>query len=221
MRDISKSMNELSKHLRQWRIVPVIVIDDPLDAAPLAHALLEGGLPCAEVTFRTPQAADALRVIAQECPDVLVGAGTVLTVQQAAQACESGARFIVTPGFNPAVVDYCLDHAIPLFPGVCTPTEVDAALNKGLDVLKFFPAEPMGGAPFLKAISAPYSMVKFIPTGGVNLNNLSAYLSLGCVLACGGSWLAPREWVRAKEFDRIRQETGRAVQTVRQLTGGA
>lgn len=221
MPDTSDPMNELVKQLRHWRIVPVIVIDDPRDAAPLAHALLEGGLPCAEVTFRTPKAADALRVIAQECPDVVVGAGTVLTVQQAAQACESGARFIVTPGFNSTVVDYCIDHAIPVFPGVCTPTEVDAALSNALAVLKFFPAEPMGGAPFLKAISAPYSMVKFIPTGGVNLNNLSAYLSLPCVLACGGSWLAPREWVRAREFDRIRQETERAVQTVRQLTGGA
>jgi len=214
-------MDELLKQFRRMRILPVIVIDDPDDAVPLAQALSEGGLPCAEITFRTPRAAEALRVIAQECPEVLVGAGTVLTPQRAAEACDAGARFIVTPGFNPAVVDHCLEHNVPVFPGVCTPTEVEAALQKGLDVLKFFPAEPMGGASFLKAMSAPYSMVEFIPTGGVNLNNLPTYLALKNVVACGGSWLAPQQWIRAKEFSRIREETERAVQSIRQPAGGA
>lgn len=213
-------MDELLKRLRQLRIVPVIVIDEPRDAAPLAQALLDGGLPCAEITFRTPRAAEALRIIAHECPDVVAGAGTVLTVQQAIQAREAGARFIVTPGFNPAVVDHCLEHGIPVIPGVCTPTEIDAALQRGVDVLKFFPAEPMGGVAFLKAIAAPYAGVTFIPTGGITLNNLLSYLALDTVAACGGSWLAPREWIRANDFGRVRAETERAVQVVRTRTGG-
>jgi 2-dehydro-3-deoxyphosphogluconate aldolase/(4S)-4-hydroxy-2-oxoglutarate aldolase len=213
-------MVDLVTELRRLRILPVIVIDEPRDAIPLAHALLDGGLPCAEITFRTPRADEALRVIARECPSILVGAGTVLTVEQAARACDAGARFIVTPGFNPEVADFCLEKGIALFPGVCTPTEVDAALRRGLNVLKFFPAEAMGGASLLKAISAPYSMVEFIPTGGINLTNLAAYLSLGNVVACGGSWLVSREWVRTGDFGRIRKETELAVQAARQFTGG-
>lgn len=213
-------MVDLVTELRRLRILPVIVIDDPRDAVLLAQALLDGGLPCAEITFRTPRAAEALRVIAESSPDILVGAGTVLTVEQAARACDAGARFIVTPGFNPEVVDYCLEHRVALFPGVCTPTEVDAALRRGLNVLKFFPAEPMGGASFLKAISAPYSMVEFIPTGGINPTNLASYLSLGNVVACGGSWLVQREWLRTGDFGRIRKETELAVQAARQFSGG-
>lgn len=213
-------MVDLVTELRRLRILPVIVIDDPRDAVLLAQALLDGGLPCAEITFRTPRAAEALRVIAESSPDILVGAGTVLTVEQAARACDAGARFIVTPGFNPEVVDYCLEHRVALFPGVCTPTEVDAALRRGLNVLKFFPAEPMGGASFLKAISAPYSMAEFIPTGGINPTNLASYLSLGNVVACGGSWLVQREWLRTGDFGRIRKETELAVQAARQFSGG-
>lgn len=214
-------MFDMVEELRRLRILPVIVIDDPQDAAPLAEALLDGGLPCAEITFRTPRAADALSAIAREYPSMLAGAGTVLTVEQAARACNAGARFVVTPGFNPDVVEYCLDHGIPVFPGVCTPTEVDAALRRGLEVLKFFPAEAMGGAAFLKAISAPYSMARFIPTGGINLTNLAAYLSLENVVACGGSWLVSRDLLRSGNFGRIRKETELAVQAARQFTGGA
>ncbi|HEU6451478.1 MAG TPA: bifunctional 4-hydroxy-2-oxoglutarate aldolase/2-dehydro-3-deoxy-phosphogluconate aldolase [Gemmatimonadaceae bacterium] len=214
-------MFDMVEELRRLRILPVIVIDDPGAAAPLAEALLDGGLPCAEITFRTPRAADALSAIAREYPSMLAGAGTVLTVEQAARACNAGARFIVTPGFNSDVVQYCLDNKIPVFPGVCTPTEVDAALRRGLDVLKFFPAEPMGGASFLKAISAPYSMAQFIPTGGINLTNLAAYLSLENVVACGGSWLVSRELLRSGNFGRIRKETELAVEAARQFTGGA
>jgi 2-dehydro-3-deoxyphosphogluconate aldolase / (4S)-4-hydroxy-2-oxoglutarate aldolase len=205
--------------LRRLRIVPVIVIDDPHQAGPLARALLDGGLPCAEITFRTAGAAEALQRIAAEHPDVLVGAGTVLSAEQAARAREAGAKFIVSPGFNPGVVDYCRAHEVPIYPGVCTPTEIEAALERGLKVLKFFPAEPMGGLPFLQAISAPYSGVEFIPTGGINAGHLASYLAFGKVVACGGSWMAPQAWIAAGEFERIRQEVQRAMQAVRAHTG--
>lgn len=206
---------DVLSQLRAFRIVPVIVIDDASDAVPLAAALTDGGLPCAEVTFRTPNAADAIRRIAAECPSMLVGAGTVLTPEQAARARDAGARFIVAPGFNPAVVDYCLDQSIPVYPGVCTPTEIEMALAKGLRVLKFFPAEAAGGLAFLKAVAAPYVGVEFMPTGGINLGNLASYLGFKRVVACGGSWMAPTEWIAAKRFDKIRAETERAVQLVR------
>ncbi|HEY8484708.1 MAG TPA: bifunctional 4-hydroxy-2-oxoglutarate aldolase/2-dehydro-3-deoxy-phosphogluconate aldolase, partial [Longimicrobiales bacterium] len=189
-------------------------------AVPLAAALVEGGLPCAEITFRSDAAAEAIRRIAGEFPDVLLGAGTVLTVQQAAEARSAGASFIVTPGFNPAVVDYCLEHEIPVYPGVCTPTEIDMALQRGIKVVKFFPAEPIGGLAYLKAIAAPYRMVEFIPTGGISREVLAGYLGFKQVIACGGSWLAPSEWIKAKQFDRIREETAKAVEAVRQITGG-
>ena len=200
--------------LRQTRIVPVIVINDADDAVPLARALTEGGLACAEVTFRTTAAREALRRICAENPEMLAGAGTVLTPQQAKEARDAGAHFIVAPGFSPAVVDYCLEHDIPVYPGVCTPTDVEAALAKGLKTLKFFPAEPAGGVPYLKAISAPYNMVEFMPTGGISAANIGSYLALKNVVACGGSWMAPNDWIAAKEFDRIRQATKQAVATV-------
>jgi 2-dehydro-3-deoxyphosphogluconate aldolase/(4S)-4-hydroxy-2-oxoglutarate aldolase len=217
MPDVPKP--DVLNRLRSLRIVPVLVIDDAGDAEPLAQALIHGGLPIAEVTFRTPAAAESLRRITASLPDMLAGAGTVLTTEQAARARTAGARFIVAPGFNPAVVDYCLEHELPVYPGVATPTEIEAALQKGLDTLKFFPAEPMGGLPFLKAIAAPYSSVNFIPTGGINLTNVFEYLSFPRVVACGGSWMAPAEWVRAQQFDRVRQETERAVRATRQLAG--
>jgi 2-dehydro-3-deoxyphosphogluconate aldolase / (4S)-4-hydroxy-2-oxoglutarate aldolase len=200
--------------LRETKIVPVIVINDADDAVPLAAALTEGGLACAEVTFRTKAAGEALRRICAENPDMLAGAGTVLTPQQAADAKAAGAHFIVAPGFSPAVVDYCLEHDIPVYPGVCTPTDVEAALAKGLKTLKFFPAEPAGGVPYLKAISAPYTMVEFMPTGGINAANIGSYLEMKNVVACGGSWMAPNDWIAAKEFDRIRQATTQAVAAV-------
>lgn len=204
-------MSALLEQLRKLRIVPVIVIDDPNDAAALASALVEGGLPIAEVTFRTASAAESIRRIAGERSDLLLGAGTVLKVEQAKQARAAGATFMVAPGFNPAVVDYCLEQNIPVFPGVATPTEVETALNKGLSVVKFFPAEPMGGLPFLKAMSAPYGMMSFIPTGGISAQNLKEYLAFNKVVACGGSWMAPAEWIKGKMFDQIRDETRRAV----------
>lgn len=202
------------EQLRRLRVIPVITIQNAEDAVPLGRALSDGGLPCAEVTFRTAGAAEAIRRIAGELPDMLVGAGTVLTIEQAAEARAAGARFVVSPGFSPKIVDYCQENGIPVYPGVCTPTEIEAALEKGLRVLKFFPAEYVGGTAFLKAVGAPYGMVEFIPTGGVNTGNIAAYLALKNVVACGGSWMAPADWISAKEFDRVREETRKAVQSV-------
>lgn len=210
MRSQFPAADVVFERLRAVRVVPVIVIDDPDDAVPLARALADGGLSCAEITFRTARAAEALRRITAEAPDVLAGAGTVLTPEQAASARAAGAQFIVAPGFNPRVVDYCQAHDIPVYPGVATPTEIEAALEKDLRTLKFFPAEPMGGLAFLKAIAAPYVGVNFIPTGGINAGNIASYLAFPRVVACGGSWMAPSEWIAAKQFDRIRDESRRA-----------
>jgi 2-dehydro-3-deoxyphosphogluconate aldolase/(4S)-4-hydroxy-2-oxoglutarate aldolase len=201
---------DVIQSLARFRVIPVIVIDQPDHAVPLARALAEGGLPVAEVTFRTGTAAEALRRIAAECPDVLLGAGTVLDPDQAAWARAAGASFVVAPGLNPRVVDYCTVHGIPVIPGVATPTEIEAARERGLHVLKFFPAEAMGGQAYLKAVSAPYRDVQFIPTGGISAANLEGYLSMKNVLACGGSWMAPPEWIRDGEFDRIRDEAAKA-----------
>ena len=208
-------MNTLLAQLERLRIVPVIVIDDAKDAVPLAGALADGGLPCAEVTFRTSAAAEAIQRMSAERPDLLVGAGTVLTPLQAQEAITAGASFIVAPGFNAAVVDYCQERQVPVFPGVCTPTEIEMALGKGLSVVKFFPAEAMGGLNTLKAISAPYGMIEFIPTGGINSKNIRDYLAFKRVAACGGSWMAPAEWIKEQMFDRIREETQRAVEATR------
>jgi 2-dehydro-3-deoxyphosphogluconate aldolase / (4S)-4-hydroxy-2-oxoglutarate aldolase len=210
-------MSEMVETLRGIRIVPVIVIDDAADAVPLADALMEGGLPCAEVTLRTPAAMEALRRMADAYPDLLVGAGTVLSAKQVDEARDAGAKFIVSPGIDVAVVDRCLELGIPVFPGVCTPTEVAVALGRGLKTVKFFPAEPAGGLPFLKAIAAPYPMMEFIPTGGVNVQNLPSYLAFKKVVACGGSWMVAQEWVANKDFGRVRREVEKAVQAVKEL----
>lgn len=208
-------MTSLNERIGRLGVVPVVVIRDPRRAVPLARALAEGGLPCAEITFRTSGAAEALRRIAAEVPDVLPGAGTVLTTGQAEAAREAGARFVVSPGFDARVVDYCRAHELPVYPGVCTPTEIQSALEAGLDVLKFFPAGPLGGASFLKAISAPFPGLRFIPTGGVKREHLPGYLRLDRVLACGGSWLAPAAWIEEGAFDQIRDEAARTVAVVR------
>lgn len=212
---MSDQTSALAAQLRALRLLPVIVIDDAADAAPLATALAEGGLPCAEVTFRTAAAAEAIRWMVDARPDLLVGAGTVLTPEQAKAATDAGAKFIVAPGFGPAVVEWCRAREVPVFPGVATPTEVEAALNAGLRTLKFFPAEPMGGVKFLKAIAAPYHMVEWMPTGGINRDNVRGYLDFKKVVACGGSWMAPQEWIAGKQFDRVREETALAVRSIR------
>lgn len=207
--------SRLADRLARLKIVPVIVIDEPSSAPPLASALTEGGLPCAEITFRTASAAESMRRMSDAAPELLLGAGTVLTVAQAREAYSAGARFIVAPGLNPAVVEHCLEHDIPVVPGVCTPTDIEAALAYGLTTVKFFPAEAIGGLRYLKAVSAPYGMMRFVPTGGINADNLRSYLVFEPVLACGGSWMAPADWIASKAFDRIRHETARAVSIAR------
>ena len=208
-----------SVELRRLGVVPVIVLEDAAKAIPLARALTDGGLPCAEITFRTPAAADALRRIAAELPEITLGAGTVLTTEQAAEAKAAGAQFVVAPGFNPRVVEYCLAHDLPVVPGVCTPTEIEAALAADLRVVKFFPAEPMGGIAFLEAIAAPYSGVEYVPTGGITLHHVPRYLKCAKVLACGGSWMAPKAWIQAGAYDRIRDAARLAARAVAMSRG--
>lgn len=192
-------------------IVPVVAIPKLEDALPLAEALLEGGLPCAEITFRTVAAAEAIAQIRSRFPEILLGAGTVLTTEQAETAINAGAEFIVSPGTNLTVVDYCLSKGVTIFPGVCTPTEIEMALSKGVDVVKFFPAEPMGGVKFLQAICAPYRNVRFIPTGGIDTTNVSQYLALPQVVACGGSWMVKPELFKAGDFAKVKRLAGEAV----------
>jgi 2-dehydro-3-deoxyphosphogluconate aldolase/(4S)-4-hydroxy-2-oxoglutarate aldolase len=211
---------DMVARLEKLRIVPIIVIDDPDDAEPLARAIRDGGLPCAEVTFRTAAAAEALRRIADGFPDLLLGAGTVLRPDQVDAARDAGARFIVTPGLNPRVVERCQELGVPIFPGVCTPTDIETAMELGLDTLKLFPAEPIGGVAYLKAISGPYRGVRFIPTGGVDAGNLAGWLALPQVVACGGSWLARADRIRAGDYDHIRRQVEEAVAIVRSNPGG-
>ncbi len=186
----------------QSKIIPVVAIQDARQAGALADALLEGGLPCAEITFRTAAASDAIRIMAKR-GDILVGAGTVLTIDQVKQAVANGATFVVAPGLNPKVVAYCLDQNIPIAAGVATPTDIETALEFGLNTLKFFPAEALGGLNTLKAISAPYTGVRFIPTGGINANNVVAYLAHPQVVACGGSWMVNSKLISDCRFDQI------------------
>ncbi|MBC8264266.1 MAG: bifunctional 4-hydroxy-2-oxoglutarate aldolase/2-dehydro-3-deoxy-phosphogluconate aldolase [Anaerolineales bacterium] len=212
-------MTDLLEKLGHLGLVPVVKIERAEDAVELGRALLAGGLPCAEITFRTAAAEDAIRRISSSLPEIIVGAGTVLSVDQADKAVSAGARFIVSPGFNQKVVDWCLQNEIPVTPGVMTPTEIDMALDRGLNILKFFPAEAIGGIAVLKAISAPYGGVKFIPTGGINKNNLADYLALPSVHCCGGSWLVKANLISAGKFDEITQLTQDAMSVVRQVRG--
>ncbi|MBN1681480.1 MAG: bifunctional 4-hydroxy-2-oxoglutarate aldolase/2-dehydro-3-deoxy-phosphogluconate aldolase [Anaerolineae bacterium] len=214
-------MNDIMQQLNTLGVIPVVAINDAQDAVKLGKALLDGGLLCAEITFRTAAARDSIRAMAAEFPDMLVGAGTVLSVQQAEQAVEAGAKFIVSPGFDPQVVDWCLQHTIPITPGVLTPTEVGMAVAKGLKVVKFFPAEAGGGIKMLKAISAPYGGVKFIPTGGISAGNLADYLRLPMVHACGGSWMVKKQLIADGEFDTITQLVKEAVAIVQSIRGEA
>jgi 2-dehydro-3-deoxyphosphogluconate aldolase/(4S)-4-hydroxy-2-oxoglutarate aldolase len=203
--------SDVLAQLRRFRIVPIITIDDARQALSLADALAEGGLSCLEVTFRTPAAAEALRRIAGERPSLLIGAGTVLTPEQAALAKDAGARFILSPGLNRRVVAWCQEHALPIFPGVCTPTDIEMALEQGLKVVKVFPAEQIGGLSYLKAIAAPFPGLEFMPTGGINASNLNDYLAYDRVVACGGSWMAPQNWISAGAFDKIRDTARQAA----------
>lgn len=207
-------MENILKQLELLGIVPVIAIDDAENAEPLAQALIDGGLPCAEVTFRTAAAKDSMKKISKKFPLMLMGAGTVLSVDQVKTAVDCGAKFIVSPGLNPVVVEYCVKNNIPITPGVATPSDVERAMDLGLYVVKFFPAEANGGLPFLKAISAPYQQIRFIPTGGIDETNLLSYLKFSQVIACGGSWMVKPEFIANKQFDEIKKLTERAVQLV-------
>ena len=204
-------MSEVINELTGFGIVPVVVIKKEEDAYPLAKALIRGGLPCAEVTFRTDVAASAIKVMSQSFPEMLVGAGTVISTDQVDEACAAGAKFIVSPGFDPEVVDHCLDKGIPVIPGICTPTEALLGLKRGLNVLKFFPAEQAGGPDMLKAMAAPFPGIRFMPTGGINAQNLASYLSLKCVAACGGSWMVKSDLIENGDWARIEELAGEAA----------
>lgn len=212
-------MNDVLKKISEVGILPVVVLDDAKDAKDLAKALIEGGLPCAEVTFRTAAAEESIRVISEAYPEMLVGAGTVLSVDQVKKAVAAGAKFIVSPGFDEEVVKYCLDNNIPVTSGVCTPSDVQKGYKMGLDVLKFFPAEPSGGLSMIKAIAAPYTMMKFIPTGGINENNMEDYLKYDRILAIGGSWMVKSSLVKSGEFEKIKEMSKTAVARVKEIRG--
>ena len=210
-------MKTLEQQFYDYGVVPVVVLENAKDALPLAKALTEGGLPCAEVTFRTDAAEESIRLICREYPDMLVGAGTVLTTGQVDRAVAAGAKFIVSPGFNPEVVDYCLEKDIPVFPGCVTPSEVAQAAKRGMKVVKFFPAEQAGGIPMIQALAAPYTTMRFMPTGGISAKNLKDYLSFGKILCCGGSWMVKGDLVKNGEFDKIRELTKEAVELAASL----
>jgi 2-dehydro-3-deoxyphosphogluconate aldolase/(4S)-4-hydroxy-2-oxoglutarate aldolase len=207
-------MSDVLKRIGELKIVPVISLDDAADAAGLGDALAAGGLPIAEVTFRTEAAEQAIRALARR-GDLLVGAGTVLNVETAKIAVGAGAQFIVSPGFNPKVVGWCMENKVPITPGIATPTEIEMALDHGLSVVKFFPAELLGGIKMLKAVSAPYPMMRFMPTGGITPENIEEYLKFKKVIACGGTWMVSKEMLAGKQFDAIQELSRKAVAAAR------
>lgn len=204
-------MLEVLNKISDIGIVPVIAIENADDAVPLAKALINGGLPCAEVTFRTAAAEQAIKNISNACPEMLVGAGTVLTKEQADKAMQAGAKFLVSPGLNPEIVKYCIEKGYPITPGVANPSDIEQALSLGLDAVKFFPAEAAGGLPMIKAMSAPYGNLKFMPTGGINKNNLKSYLDFKKIFACGGSWMVNGDLLAEKDWAGIEKLTREAV----------
>ena len=212
-------MTEMMKKLQKLGIVPVVVLNSEEDALPLAERLVKGGLPCAEVTFRTAAAEESIRRMVKAYPDMIVGAGTVLTCEQADRAIDAGAKFIVSPGLNPKVTEYVLKKGVPMTPGVCTPTEVEAALQFGLDVVKFFPAEPSGGLKMIKAMAAPYVGLSFMPTGGISAANVREYLAYDRIGACGGSWMVSGSLVKEGKFDEIENLVREAAGIVKEIRG--
>ncbi len=212
-------MKTITEQFYEYGVVPVVVLENAKDALPLAEALTEGGLSCAEVTFRTAAAEESIRLMSERYPDMLVGAGTVLTIGQVDRAVAAGAKFIVSPGFDPEIVDYCLEKKVPVFPGCITPSEVAQAVKRGLQVVKFFPAEQAGGVAMIKAMAAPYTMVKFMPTGGISAKNLKEYLGFDKILCCGGSWMVKGDMIRNGEFDQIRELTKEAVELAASIRG--
>lgn len=204
-------MSNIIDEISKIGIVPVIALDDAKDAEPLAKALCDGGLPCAEVTFRTAAAEESIRIMSEKFPNMLVGAGTVLTTEQVDRAVGAGAKFIVSPGLNPKIVKYCIEKNVPILPGTANPSDVEAAIELGLEVVKFFPAEAAGGINMIKSMAAPYTKMRFMPTGGINASNLKEYLDFNKIVACGGSWMVKKDLVAAGKFDEITKLTREAV----------
>lgn len=212
-------MSNVLERIKEVGIVPVVVLDDAKDAEPLAKALLDGGLPCAEVTFRTAAAEESIRIIKEKFPEMLLGAGTVLTTEQVDRAVAAGAEFIVSPGSNPRIVNYCIEKGVVITPGCANPTDIELVLEKGIKVVKFFPAEPLGGLNMIKALAAPFVGVDFMPTGGINAKNVKDYLSYDRIVACGGSWMVKGDLIKNGEFDKITELTKEAVAIVKEIRG--
>ena len=212
---MNKKYYEIAEKLEEIAIIPVIKLQDAKNAGALAEALLEAGLPAAEITFRTDAAAESISTISNQFPQMLIGAGTVLTIDQVKASVDSGAQFIVSPGFNSTVVDYCVSTGIPIYPGVNNPTGIEMALERGLSILKFFPAEASGGVKMINAMSAPYGKVKFMATGGVNLSNVLSYLDSPYVAACGGSWMVKGDLIDSCQFDEIKKLSSNAVELIK------
>ena len=208
------NITTLSERLRAIKIVPVIALDNAADAVPLGAALRESGIPVAEITFRSPAAAEAIRRLRDADPDILIAAGTVLNAAQAKAAQQAGADFIVSPGFNPNTVKACQDMDIPITPGINNPTAIEAALEHGIDTVKYFPAEASGGIPMLKALLAPYAMLKIMPTGGINAKNIRDYLAIKNVIACGGSWMVEKSLLTAQNWAEVERLGKEAVSLV-------
>ncbi|MBQ6262927.1 MAG: bifunctional 4-hydroxy-2-oxoglutarate aldolase/2-dehydro-3-deoxy-phosphogluconate aldolase [Clostridia bacterium] len=206
---------EIIEKLKRIGVVPVVAIRDSSDSEPLAESLIDGGLPCAEITFRTDAAEESIKKISSRFPEMTVAAGTVLSADQADKAFNAGASLIVSPGFNPSVVEHCLKNGYPIVPGIVTPSEIELALSYGLLYLKFFPAEAAGGLKMIKAMSAPYSNIMFMPTGGISPDNLGGYLSFKKVFACGGSWMVKDSLISERKFDEIKKLTAEAVSIVK------
>lgn len=201
--------------IHECGIIPVIKLENPEKSVALGKALLDGGINCAEVTFRTATAAETIKRMSDAFPEMTVGAGTVLTTDQAQKAVWCGAQFIVSPGLNPKVLSWCIDRNIPVIPGIATPTELEAALDLGLTTVKFFPAEAFGGLKTLKAISAPYGNVRFMPTGGISLENMESYLSFSKIIACGGSFMVTGDLIEKEDYGKITELSRAAVDIVR------
>ncbi len=205
---------DINAKIESLKLVPVVVLEDAKDALPLAKALIDGGLPVAEVTFRTAAAEDSIRAISEAYPEMLVGAGTVTNLEQAKTAVAAGAKFLVTPGFSDEVTRYAVENDIPIFPGTCTPTEVMRAMSYGLKVVKFFPASQYGGLNTIKALAGPFPAMRFMPTGGINASNVKEYLANKHIIACGGSWMVKSDLIAAGKFDEIKRLTQEAVALV-------